>query len=291
MNDKYDLTIIIPHHNTPESLSSLLDSIGSHPGLQVIVVDDHSDRKPGKPAECREGHEDCVLFLENKTEIRGAGKARNIGLEHALGKWLLFADADDRFRPDWYSLVLPWMKTGADLVYFAPDSVNTDTGKPSKRHVRNRQLVEDFLNHVQGSEERLRYRYWVPWSKLIRSDVVRKNRIRFDEIMYSNDIMFSVKTGYYAKTIAADSNVIYCVTEHAGSLTRNPTADVFCRRKEVECRCQLFLMERLTDENLKACGKTRFPNAAIDALRDGHGPGTLIRLAGIFAKYGLLWRF
>ena len=290
MNEKYDLTIIIPHHNTPESLTSLLDSIGRHQGLQVIVVDDHSDRKAEILAVCRERHEDYVLFLENKTGVRGAGKARNIGLEHARGRWLMFADADDLFISDWYSHALPWMESGADLVYFAPDSVNTDTGKPSKRHVRYRQQVEDFLKHVQGSEERLRYRCWVPWSKLIRSEIVWKNHIRFDEIMYSNDIMFSVKTGYYAKTIAADSNVIYCVTEHAGSLTRNQTADVFCRRREVECRCQLFLMERLTDEDLKSCGKIRYPNAAIDALRKGHGPGTLLRLAGIFAKHRLLWR-
>ena len=32
-------------------------------------------------------------------EGKGAGYARNIGLKHAVGKWLIFADADDYFHP------------------------------------------------------------------------------------------------------------------------------------------------------------------------------------------------
>lgn len=38
------LSIVIPHYNTPDLLQKLLDSIPVDEGIQVIVVDDKSDR-------------------------------------------------------------------------------------------------------------------------------------------------------------------------------------------------------------------------------------------------------
>lgn len=35
----------------------------------------------------------------------GAGYARNVGLEHAKGKWLLFADADDFYVDNMYDII------------------------------------------------------------------------------------------------------------------------------------------------------------------------------------------
>ena len=37
-----DITIIIPHYNSPDTLRRLLDSIGYDTRIQVVVVDDNS---------------------------------------------------------------------------------------------------------------------------------------------------------------------------------------------------------------------------------------------------------
>ncbi len=211
------LSIIIPHYNMPDYLYRLLDSIGKHNDVQVVVVDDHSDQCRLEVSKCSV-HYDHVLFLQTEPGRKGAGAARNTGLLRAEGTWLLFADADDFFLPGWYDIVSEYRNSDYDLVFFPPDGRKED-GTAAKRHLLYRELVEDCFSNRYGSEERLRFRFTVPWSKLIRAEVVINHEIRFDEIQYSNDVMFSAKSGYYAGKITADRRMIYCVTDHEGSLT------------------------------------------------------------------------
>lgn len=42
VENEYQLTIIIPHHNIPDLLRKLLASIPKRNSIQMIVVDDHS---------------------------------------------------------------------------------------------------------------------------------------------------------------------------------------------------------------------------------------------------------
>jgi hypothetical protein len=53
--------------------------------------------------------------------------------------------------------------------------------------------------------------------------------------------MFSLKTGFYAKKIGADNNIIYCATICDGSLTQTPSLENLTARIEVVCRYNLFL--------------------------------------------------
>ena len=89
-----NFSIIIPHHNTPELLKACVDSIPIRDDLQIIIVDDNSDKSvvdfnnfPG--VACK----NLEVVLSQKG--RGAGWARNEGLKYAQGKWILFADSDD----------------------------------------------------------------------------------------------------------------------------------------------------------------------------------------------------
>ena len=76
-------SIIIPHKNTPDLLQYCLDSIPIRSDVQVIVVDDNSDEDK-KPTFTRD---DVKFFYIDKEHTKGAGRARNVGLEHAVGKW------------------------------------------------------------------------------------------------------------------------------------------------------------------------------------------------------------
>ena len=94
-----NFSFIIPHKNVPELLKKLLDSIPVRDDTEVIVVDDHSDPSivdfvnfPG----LKRRNTKCI-FLD---ESRGAGYARNVGIDNASGKWLLFADSDDSYTEE-----------------------------------------------------------------------------------------------------------------------------------------------------------------------------------------------
>ena len=89
----FSYTIIIPHKNCPDLLKRCVDSIPVRDDVQIIVVDDNSDEDK-KPSIERKGME---VVLLDASSSKGAGRARNVGLKHAKGKWLLFADADDYY--------------------------------------------------------------------------------------------------------------------------------------------------------------------------------------------------
>ncbi|NCU28638.1 MAG: glycosyltransferase family 2 protein, partial [Candidatus Moranbacteria bacterium] len=89
------LSIIIPHWQNASDLERLLASIPTKKGYEIIVVDDYSDDNCFKKVV--ELHESYNFTLLKNNGKKSAGTCRNIGLSHATGKWILFADADDFF--------------------------------------------------------------------------------------------------------------------------------------------------------------------------------------------------
>ena len=212
-------TIIIPHKNSPELLAYCLETIPVRDDVQVIVVDDNSDAcKVNFEKFPRWGGAHYEYYLTK--EGKGAGYARNVGLEHAKGKWLLFADADDFFLPEISEVLDECVNSDADIIYFRPQAVMLkDRRTPSSRADLYTQWIDDYYKNQSESALRLS---WAPvWSRIIRHALVVDNLIRFDEIQYSNDLCFSMRIGCVAGKIEVKDGSFYVVTRSDDSLTSN----------------------------------------------------------------------
>ena len=115
-------SIIIPHYDIPDLLMRCLKSIPVSEDIQVIVVDDNSPDADTYLERYPELSRPYLEFIRT-TKGGGAGYARNIGLEHAKGEWLLFADADDFFVEDMYDIISSNADLEADVIYFKKESV------------------------------------------------------------------------------------------------------------------------------------------------------------------------
>lgn len=209
-------SIIIPHYNIPQLLRRCLNSIPVREDIQVIVVDDCSKGAEKYQAEIPELSRPYVEFYS--TPIGGsAGRARNVGIEHAKGKWLTFVDSDDLFVGNAETILDKYKDNPADVLYFQSQSVMCDDlSRPSSRNL--------FLYHFKryfavGDERCLRFEFDAPWGKFIKKSLIDNYNIRFDEVQYSNDTYFSAAIGIYATTIDVPKELLYIVTERAGSLT------------------------------------------------------------------------
>lgn len=241
----YLFSVIIPHYNSISSLKRLIDSIPVDQSVQLIVVDDKSSEDLSEVetlVRARSG-----IFLHNTTDNKGAGTCRNLGLSQATGKWLVFADADDYFLNGAFDIMMRHIDSEADVIHFIPTSIDLQTGKISNRHTWCEKLVQRYLADAEVEENgmMLRYRYMVPWSKMIRNQMVQDFKIRFDEVMVSNDIMFSAKCGYRAKKIDAFADKIYCVTRAPGTLTTRHDEELCRIRAVVFKEKYVFLAERV----------------------------------------------
>ncbi|WP_108821335.1 glycosyltransferase family 2 protein [Dysgonomonas sp. Marseille-P4361] len=230
-------SIIIPHKNSTKLLDRLLSSIPDVDDIEVIVIDNNSTKEEKEKLRSIETRGNVIL-LEDDSGL-GAGKARNVGLERAKGEWIIFADADDYFSSDMYSLINKYKDTKYDIIYFDTYSIYNESGNEAYRHQRYSNLVHDFIN--KGEEDALRYYYTPPWGKMIRRKIVSDNKLVFDEVITSNDIYFSLTSAFRAGSIAACSNVLYIITVTAGSLTNTFSLKHFDARLETALKANCFL--------------------------------------------------
>jgi len=235
-------SIIIPHKNTPDLLRRCLDSIPRREDIEIIVADDGSDPSVVDFARFP-GLGDKAVDLVFTKGGRGGGGARNAGLERAAGKWLVFADADDFFLPGAFEMMTAYAESEEDILFFKCTSCDSDTLEPSDRDEYVNQFVDAWLRNDTDAEGGLRFVTSAPWGKMIRRSLVTEHEVRFDETLTSNDVMFSLKTGCYARSVRAVDLRIYCVTQRRGSLTYIVSYQAAKSRFTVLCRRNYFLQE------------------------------------------------
>ena len=246
MINKLDIpsvTIIIPHYNLPELLERCVESIPDSNIFQVIIIDDNSSDLivdfNNFPGQNRNNTE--IIF--NKCN-KGAGHARNLGLEQSKGKWLLFADSDDFFEDNLIEKLKPFLDSPSDIVMFKANSVDSKTLLPSNRNENINKQIDNVIYAGKDKKEAA-LEVHSPWCRLIKRNLIEKNHIKFDEVIASNDTMFTTKATILANDIVFSDSKIYNVTYREGSLwdLRKTNSKNFFSRIEVSIRRNKYLKE------------------------------------------------
>lgn len=221
---KYNYSIIIPHCNIPLLLRRCLNSIPRRNDLQIIVIDDNSDLKNLTKLKQLEQEFTHVLFYYSK-DRGGAGRARNIGLSLAQGKYILFADADDFFNYCLDEVLTEYINSNYDIIYFNANSLDTNTYKPTWRNLYLSKMITEYKNHPNKAIFKLKYIFGEPWCKLVKQELIINHNITFDETNIHNDTKYSYLVGFYGQTIYVDERAIYCVTDRIGSVSKRMSSD------------------------------------------------------------------
>lgn len=235
-------SVIIPHKNSPNLLQRCILSIPDKEEIEIIVVDDNSlsDNQENAKSFCSKRNNTKYIQCE---ESKGGGHARNVGIDNARGEWLIFSDADDFFdKCFWEKINRVLEKNESDIIYFKVKGVYSNSLRLANRGENYNQYVSNFLNCKKNAEERLRYYHMVPWGKVFKCSFVKKNKIRYDEVMASNDVMFNVKAGSMASNVSAYDFLMYYVTVSENSLTKQVSKELFRTRFEVYIRHYKYVM-------------------------------------------------
>jgi GT2 family glycosyltransferase len=159
VNEDTLVSVIIPCYNYGEFLQQAIDSVWrqTHLYYQVIVVDDGS---------ADDTYDICcknnVVYV--KTERVGVSAARNIGIAHSSGDYLVFLDADDILYPNALELNLFYFRQHPEIamVSGAFDLIDADD-TPLPNPVSPQQHAEDFyeallLGNFIGMQSNAMYR-------------------------------------------------------------------------------------------------------------------------------------
>lgn len=96
--EKEKVSIIIPLFNKEKQIAKTLKSVleQSYKNIEIVVIDDGSSDNSGSIVKSIK--DDRIVYV--KKTNGGVSSARNLGIDRADGKWILFLDADDLLYKD-----------------------------------------------------------------------------------------------------------------------------------------------------------------------------------------------
>ncbi len=199
------VSVIMPVYNTEKYLGECLDSILSQTlkEIEIIIVDDGSTDHSLLILERYARKYDNIMIFTQKNQ--GSGSARNQGIRHARGKYVIFIDSDD-FYPSNDCLEALYNAAEENHVMMCGGIIMEDSY--GIRTVWRKKAIRDFCHNsiVRACDYASysgHYRY------LFRTDMIRKNDIFYPDYRRFQDPPFTVKALACAKVFYGLDKEVY----------------------------------------------------------------------------------
>ncbi len=202
------VSVIIPVYNAEDYIHQCLDSLLQQTlkEFEIICVDDGSTDKSLQIMRDYENMDSRIIVKRQSN--KGAGAARNFGLQFAKGEYLSFLDADDFFEPKMLEVCVDTMnREHSDIAGYLAKRFNQEKGLFSLiTNSINDSYCPDHSPFSPGEAPKHLFSIFqiALWSKMYRHSFVGKNNLNFQEIPRSNDLAFN----FQALALASKISVI-----------------------------------------------------------------------------------
>ncbi|WP_159449083.1 bifunctional glycosyltransferase family 2 protein/CDP-glycerol:glycerophosphate glycerophosphotransferase [Demequina sp. NBRC 110055] len=212
------MSVVIPAYNVSAYLRQAVDSVAASGDTEVIVVDDRSTDATSRIAdELAEAHESVAVVRPDANG--GLGKARNLGLEHAAGEYVVFLDGDDYFVPGAMEAIQDAIDTHQpDIVQFGYARLYPN-GNAEEGIKRAPLQIEGPFTAAEVPEiyEVLN----VAWNRAYRREFLLDTGLRFP-VGYYEDIPWTYPVLSQAASIVGIDRPLYMYRQRgAGSILRS----------------------------------------------------------------------
>ena len=195
-------SLIVPIYNVKEYVERTIISIRNQTfsNFEVLVIDDGSTDGSGDilKAFAKIDKRIKIFHQENK----GVSEARNIGLNKAIGKWIIFVDGDDGLKKNALEIIKNHISRhqNVDLIGFSFEKVS-DLNKINE--LENNSKTTIFNNKYNVSFNSLNH--YTVWSLAIKKDLI--GNLRFYSLKNGEDVLFcntiGIRSNYYTELNAS----------------------------------------------------------------------------------------
>ena len=266
-------SFVLPCYNVSKYISACLESIAQNDlsSCEILLVNDGSTDDTLE--KCREFVQGYICEGRARIEIisqenQGVSAARNTGIRHARGEYILFVDPDDEVDAHLIQKLdekLSLYEEKPDLIIWGHWSIRLDpsgreTGRqqslPKKSYelFSNQAVMEElFPRYIGYSEDQVKHwaqygtfspehEWGACWRVAYKRQMLLEHEIRFnEEIVLNEDGMFNANALVYARSAVAIPEALYCYYIRdtgamkkglAGPLIQNKRA-LFSERKRI----------------------------------------------------------
>lgn len=200
---KKTVTFGIAVYNVERFLGACIESVIAQKGedIEIIIVDDGSTDRSGEIVD-EYAAKDSRIRVFHK-ENGGVSTARNVMIEEAQGKWLLFIDGDDKLTVDCVERLKNYVQSDYDVVFFDSQFFRFDHSVPrysvtagdkvisQRRDLNNLARATIYAN--QDTPNYINRTIVTIWGKMYRVGFLKEKGILFDtELRKSQDVAFSL---------------------------------------------------------------------------------------------------
>ncbi len=189
VNNKPLVSVIIPCYNHAHYLQQAIESVleQSYPHHEIVVVDDGSSDNTGEVAR----QFPQVKYV--KQSNGGLSAARNTGIRHSTGDFLVFLDADDWLMPNALETGLKWFSLHPECAFVSGSFRFVDSDRVP--------LGEPVINHATGDH----------YARLLKSNFIGMHAT----VMYKREILESLNGFDVALKACEDYDLYFRITrEH-----------------------------------------------------------------------------
>lgn len=195
------ISIIVPVYNEEKHLTRCVNSILSQQGVttEILLIDDGSTDSSGAMCDELASQYPCIHVFHKANG--GVSKARNLGIEKAIGEWLLFLDSDDYLLADALKTLITQAQKSNTLITCA----NLYIEKNNQREV----VCSGITSGVIRNNFRAVYFQTVNLCTgvvLYHQSIIKHKRFnetltRGEDVMFRNDILRTQKLSYTNKCV------------------------------------------------------------------------------------------
>lgn len=187
MSNKVLISVIIPVYNVEmyleECIESLVNQSIGFENIEVICIDDCStDNSWNILCSYSEKYKN-IKSIQMEVNHGSPGKPRNIGIDMATGKYIIFLDPDDIIPKDAYKVLYEYVERyKSDFAMGKLISFNDSDGRESEHATfKNYQLQKTYVNtNIEKSKFFLQVKTG-HILKLVRRSLIVNNKIYFEE--------------------------------------------------------------------------------------------------------------
>lgn len=205
------VSVIIPCYNAEKYLDMCIESLLNQTlqDIEIICVDDGS-------TDCTLDRLHTYAQRDNRVRVfsqqnKFAGAARNLGLSHARGEYLVFLDSDDFFEEnlaqDAYAEAV---LHNADVVLYNARCYDDTVNEFKKGWFLNIALVPEKqpFNMKDCPDRIYQISTPVPWTKMFRRQFLLDTKLQYQTLRHTNDIFFVFSAMAMAKKIVALDKIL-----------------------------------------------------------------------------------
>lgn len=219
MNEEILCSIIIPVYNGEIYVDRALKSIfekNNSKNYEVIVINDGSTDKT-----------DVVInsFLDiytnliyKKIENHGVSYARNLGIDMAKGKYIMFLDVDDEYSYGLIDLFANYEKRFlADIYIFNRKNIFKDSSSSILSHETSIKQYEKE-DYISNKFSLAKESCFLVTNKIYKKSIIVQNSIKFPiDVNYSEDLIFNFIYLNNVKKIVEIPEIFYYRYYNSGS--------------------------------------------------------------------------